>query len=169
MNTRKTAFGIAGAALATGIILTGAPAMASGWDDGGHTSYTKESRSYSGHAFEHIFVKDLVGDIHAPVVVAPEVDTGDIGSGNLSGNHTQAPILSGNETAVGSGNETNIGNGNAVGNVSDVANGNHVGSGNSADVSDTFDSTVGDIATDVTTDVSHILNDVDVSLKGIFD
>lgn len=151
---KKTAFGVIGAA-ATAALVTGTalPAFA---DD--HES-TTVSRSSATHV-----VTKLLGDVGAstesPVVVAPEVGVGDVlsgtevGEGALSGNH----VGSGNETAsgnvVGSGNDTAIGSGN------DTAI-----DGVDVDLSDLFDGSVGD----VTGDVSDLLDDIDVSLDGMFE
>jgi len=119
--TKKTAFGITGAAAAT-IMVAGfaTPAMAddttSSWDYSSSTSTTSTS------------LADLfrTGDVSndSPIVLAPSV--GDVGNGNhlLSGNEVNAPVASGNETVlnnVASGNSaSDIGSGNANGN----ANGN---------------------------------------------
>lgn len=153
MNTRtKTAFGIIGvaatAALAVGVT---APAMA---DDSESTSTiwntTKTTEllggTYDGGAYHG---GDLTGgDVsnESPVVVAPQVSTGDILSGVASGNEV------GNGNVVGSGNDTAIGSGN------DTAI-------DGVDASEVVDGTVGDI----TGDVSDLLDDIDVSLDTLFE
>jgi hypothetical protein len=150
--TKKTAFGITGAAAAA-LLIAGAatPAMASDeYSSSKWKSYSSDSHNSS------------------PVVVAPDVDLlgGGIANGdNLNGNHVgsgnevNAPLLSGNETAVGNGNTSE---------VSDVVD---------APVSDVVDSNVSDIIGDVTSDVSDIV-DVDdilgdvsgwVNLEGMFE
>lgn len=121
---KKTAFGMTGAAAAA-LLTVGAvaPAMA---DD--HTSSSSNDTTSS--------VTKILGDTWTdvktmvPTDVSPEVHIGDVGSGNAigSGNDTNAPILSGNETAVGSGNDigTNVSDlvdgsvGDITGNVSDL-------------------------------------------------
>lgn len=149
MNTRKkTAFGILGTA-ATVALVAGAsvPAMA---DD--HESNVSETK----------LIAKLLGDVglsnESPVVVAPQVGTGDILSGNGNGNHVGSgnEIGSGNDTAIGSGNDTAIDGVDA----SDLVDSN---------VSDLVDSTVGDITGDLTTDVSDLLDSIDVSLDGMFE
>ena len=93
-------------------------------------------------------------------VVNPDVDVlgGDILNGNAvgSGNEFNAPLLSGNDTAIGNGNDT------ALGNVS----GNSVSTG----VSDLFDNSSTSSFTDLV-DVNDILGDVSGSLglNGMFE
>lgn len=147
--TKKTAFGITGAAAATLLVggLT-APAMAAPQHSVSHGDWTSTSAELSQlDLLESVGVNtDLLGDVtggdvsnESPVVVAPEVGVGDIGSGNAIG--------SGNETAIGN----NIGNGNDVGaSVSDVVDST---AGVSSSVSDLVDSV---------TDVSDIVDSVDV-------
>src|SRR5690606_13841835 len=149
---KKTAFGITGAAAATLLVggLT-APAMAAPQHSMSHGDSTSTSTELSQFdLLESVDLNnDLLGDIsggdvsnESPVVVAPEVGVGDIGSGN----------------AIGSGNETAIGN--------DIGNGNDVG----ANVSDVVDSTTGvtssvsDIVDSVDVDgmVSDITDDLDL-------
>lgn len=146
MNTRKkTAFGIAGAA-ATALLVTGmaSPALAD-------TVTTEESTHTK-------LLTKVLGDIgvstEAPVVVAPEVSTGDVLSGNetASGN----AIGSGNDSAIGSGNETGIG-GVDVGGL-DLG-------GIDLGVQDVVDGTVGDISGSV----SDLLGDIDASLEGVLE
>lgn len=146
--TKKTAFG---ATAAAALVIAGiaSPAMA---DD----STTTLTKGYSS-------VSERVTEI--PIVVAPEVDalnggigndllggihTGDIGSGNAvaSGNDVTAPVLSGNETAVGNGNSVST-------EVSDLVD-------SVTDVSDLVD--VDGIVDDVTSSI-----DLDGMLTGILD
>lgn len=104
-------------------------------------------------------------------VVAPDVDIlgGDILGGGVlngdiaNGNDVAAPVLSGNDTAVGSGNDTAIGNvsgnsvdGNSVGNVG-------------TEVSDIVDNATGTSVSDLV-DVNDILGDIGgwVNLDGMF-
>jgi opacity protein-like surface antigen len=160
MNTRKkTAFGILGVA-ATAALAVGAtaPAMA---DDSESTSTvwnTTKTTELLGGTYEggDTTGGDITGgDVsnESPVVVAPQVDTGDILSGGvLNGNAVGNDVGSGN--VLGSGNDTAIGSGN------DTAI-----DGVDVDASDVFDSTVGDI----TGDVSDLLDDIDVSLDGMFE
>ena len=145
MNTRKkTAFGILGVTATAALVTGGAlPAMADDHDSS--TDVTKTITRILGD------VGITGGDVTtgAPVNVAPEVHVGDIGSGNAigSGNELNAPLLSGNDTAVGSGNDTSVGDIGAVG------------------VSDLLDGSVGDISGSV----SDLLDSIDVSLDGMFD
>jgi hypothetical protein len=152
MNTsKKTAFGIIGVA-ATGALIAGAslPAMAdesestSTWT---HVTTTKTTELLGGTYDGGDYTGGDVSN-ESPVVVAPEVSTGDILSGVLSGNEV------GNGNVVGSGNDTAIGSGN------DTAI-----DGVDVDASDLVDGTVGDI----TGDVSDLLDDIDVSLDGMFE
>lgn len=151
-TTKKTAFGLAGAAGAA-LLTVGfaSPAMA---DTNTEHSESTDSSSTVTHILTGTELREIfgIGDISnaSPIVLAPEV--GDVGSGNAigSGNDVTAPIASGNDTAVGSGNDTavgnNSGNGNSVGNVSN-------------DVSDVVDTTT-DVTGDVSNDVSDIVDDV---------
>jgi hypothetical protein len=146
--TKKTAFGIVGASAAT--LLVGgfaAPAMAGTSDS--HTPMDSISGTSSETTQTHLDLLDdiglqggdILGDIsnESPVVLAPEVGVGDIGSGNAIG--------SGNDTAIGN----NLGNGNDVGaNVSDIVD---TTTGVSSEVSDVVDSV---------TDVSDVVDSVDV-------
>lgn len=116
--TKKTAFGITGAAAATLMVVGFAgPAMA---DDSSSSDYTSSSTSTTATSLSDLF---RTGDVSnsSPFVLAPSVDTGDIGSGNalLSGNDVSAPVASGNDIPVLSGNDTAVSD---IGNVSDVAN-----------------------------------------------
>ena len=151
--TKKTAFGLTGAAAAT-LMVAGfaAPAMAddttSSWD------YSTTSTSTS--------LADLfrVGDVSndSPVVLAPSVGTGDVLSGNalLSGNDVSAPVASGNDTAV-----SDIGNVSDVGQVSDIGNGTSVSGGDiGTQVDDLVDG--GDIGANVDNLVGDILADLGI-------
>jgi hypothetical protein len=145
--TKKTAFGLTGAAAAT-LMVAGfaAPAMAddttSSWD------YSTTSTSTS--------LADLfrVGDVSndSPVVLAPSVDTGDLLSGNAlaSGNDVSAPVASGNDTAISD-----------IGNVSDIGNGTSVSGGDiGTQVDDLVDG--GNIGTNVDNLVGDILADLGI-------
>ena len=139
--TKKTAFGLTGAAAAT-LMVAGfaAPAMAddstSSWD------YSTTSTSTS--------LADLfrVGDVsHSPVVLAPSVGTGDLLSGNAlaSGNDVTAPVASGNDTAVSDigdiGNGTSVSGGDIGTQVDDLVDGGNIGTN--------VDNLVGDILADL--------------------
>lgn len=144
--SKKTAFGATAAAAALVVVGAAAPAMAS--DNGDWTSYSKaSSRTSTSHQATNL-------------VVNPDVDVlgGDILNGNSvgSGNEFTAPLLSGNDTAIGSGNDT------AIGNVT----GNSV----STDVSDLLDNSSSTSFTDLV-DVNDILGDVSGSLglSGMFE
>ena len=136
--TKKTAFGATAAIVVIG---AAAPAMAS---EGHSTS----SKWYSSTSTQHT---------DYTTVVAPDVSVlnGDILDGNSvgSGNELNAPIASGNETAIGNG--VGNGSGNVTGN----------GSGNSA--SDLVDNATNTSVSDFV-DVNDILNDVSgwVTLSG---
>jgi hypothetical protein len=146
MNTpKKTALGILGVA-ATAALIGGAsmPAMA---DD------TTQSWSSDTTTTKTRILGDLGLSNESPVIVNPNVETGDVHTGD---------ILSG----VGSANE--VGNGNVVGSGNDSA----IGSGNTTGidgidthVSDVVDSSVGD----VTGSVSDLLGDLDLGLTGMFE
>jgi hypothetical protein len=128
---KKTAFGLTGAAAAALLTVgTVAPAMA---DDGDSTS-TNETTSSVTKILNGLDLKSMT-----PVDVSPEVNVGDVASGNAvgSGNDTSAPILSGNDTSVGNGNSSDIG----------------------TNVSDLVDGSVGDIGTNVSDLVDSILGD----------
>jgi hypothetical protein len=152
-TTKKTAFGIAGAAAAT-LLTVGfaAPAMA---DTSSDSSTTESMSSWSS-------VTDLTNDLTTalstgdlfttPVVIAPNVDTGDLSVGDVaSGN--QAPIASGNEVAapVASGNETSV--------TAPVASGNETGNGNSV-ANPTTDTSVGDLTSNIGTEVQDLVGGV---------
>lgn len=118
--------------------------------------------------------------LDTPVVVAPEIGTGDIlgggvlgggllngsavASGNeVSGNDVSAPVLSGNDTPVLSGNDTSVeapigngsGNGNSVGaEVSDIVD-NTLDTSVSDLVDGTLDSSVSDLV-----DVDGMIDDI---------
>jgi len=140
--TKKTAFGLTGAAAAT-LMVAGfaAPAMAddttSSWD------YSTTSTSTS--------LADLfrVGDVSndSPVVLAPSVGTGDVLSGNAlaSGNDVSAPVGSGNDTAVSDigdiGNGTSVSGGDIGTQVDDLVDGGDIGAN--------VDNLVGDILADL--------------------
>jgi hypothetical protein len=170
MNTKKTAFGIAGAAAAT-LITVGlaAPAMASTPD--GHSSSSHSSTSSSQYSYEQMItrVTEILNgnSSNAPVVVSPQIGIGDVASGNAlgSGNTTSIPILSGNETALGSGNTTSVGNGTSVLNGSgngasaSTSAGNANGSGNSSSVTNS----TGNIGDQVNTTVNGILGGLGLS------
>ncbi len=146
MNTRKkTALGILGAAATTAFVLGAtAPALA---DD------TTQSWSADTTQTKTRILESLGLSNESPVVVAPEVSTGDVHTGDvLSG------VLSGND----------VGNDNVVGSANDTAigSGNHTAiDGVDLDASDLFDSTVGD----VTGDVSDLLDELDVTLDTMFE
>lgn len=144
--SKKTAFGATAAAAALVVVGAAAPAMAS--DNGNWTSYSKaSSRTSTSHQTTN-------------TVINPDIDVlgGDILGGNSvgSGNEFTAPLLSGNDTAIGSGNDT------AIGNVT----GNSV----STDVSDLLDNSSSTSFTDLV-DVNDILGDVSGSLglNGMFE
>jgi len=143
--SKKTAFGATAAAAALIVVGAAAPAMASDTD---YSSYAKNSaRTSTSHQTTN-------------TVVNPDIDAlgGDILNGNAlgSGNDVSAPLLSGNDTALGNNNDT------AVGNVT----GNDI----STDVSDVVDNSVGSSVTDLV-DVDGILGDVtgSLGLSGIFE
>ncbi len=150
--TKKTAFGITGAAAATLMVAGFAgPAMAddttSSWD----TSTTTTSTN-----LDDLFrVGDISNDV--PLVLAPSVGTGDVLSGNalLSGNDVSAPIASGNDTSVSDvGNVSDIGNG-------DIGNGTSISGGDiGASVDDLVDG--GNIGTNVDNLVGDILADLGI-------
>lgn len=146
-TSKKTAFGILGVA-ATAALVAGvtAPAMA---DDSTTSTWSEYTTTLTGA----LTGGDLGFSNESPIVIAPEVSTGDVLGGDiLSGNET------GNGNVVGSGNDTAIGSGNTTG-IDGV----------DIDASDLFDSTVGDITGNVTGQVSDILDSVDASLEGMFE
>jgi hypothetical protein len=174
MDIKKTAFGTAAAA-ALIVAGTAAPAMASGgWShSGGDYSYDYDKTTTSINKWSSY-------ESHKTTTISPEVNVlnGDILNGNLSGNETNTPILSGNETAVGNGNETAIGNvsdsgnGNAVGNVVGNETGNVTGNDVLSEnhVSDVVDNVTETSVKDIV-DVDDIIGDVSgwVNVKGIFE
>ncbi|WBU37046.1 hypothetical protein [Homoserinibacter sp. YIM 151385] len=151
-TTKKTAFGIVGAAGAA-LLTVGfaSPAMAATDVETNDSHDSTATHLLSGSEFTDLFG---IGDVTnaSPIALAPEISTGDIASGNAtaSGNDVTAPVASGNETNAGNGNEANVGNGSGNGNsVGNVTN----------DVSDVVDTTT-DATTDVTTDVKDVVKDV---------
>ena len=143
--SKKTAFGATAAAAALIVVGAAAPAMASDTD---YSSYAKNSaRTSTSHQTTN-------------TVVNPDIDAlgGDILNGNVLGsdNEVNAPLLSGNDTAIGNGNETAVGNvtGNTVEN----------------DVTDLVDNGSSSTVTDLV-DVDGILGDVtgSLGLSGIFE
>ncbi|HWR85182.1 MAG TPA: hypothetical protein VN200_04210 [Rhodoglobus sp.] len=175
MDIKKTAFGTAAAA-ALIVAGTAAPAMASGGHGSGDYSYSYDKTSIS---------KWSSYESHKTTTIAPNVEVlnGDILNGNSvgSGNETNTPILSGNETAIGNGNETAVGNvsdsgnGNAIGNVVGNETGNVTGNDvasenlNGNHVSDVVDIVTETSVKDVV-DVDDVLNDVSgwVDIDGMF-
>ena len=152
---KKTAFGATAAAAALVVVGAAAPAMAADYD---YSSLTKSSsRTTTTH-------------VEPTTVLAPNVDVlgGDILGGNSvgSGNSVDAPLLSGNETAVANGNET------ALGNVSgnDVSTGDVSTGDINSDVSDLVDNAT-DLSVGDFVDVNDILGDVGgwVDVSGIFE
>lgn len=158
MNIRtKTAVGILGAtataALAVGVA---SPALAGDHRSPattGHGGDHASSSTWSQHDYWSQRETTLTGgDIsnESPVVVAPQVHTGDIlGGGILNGNEVGngAVVASGNDAAIGSGNTTGIAGVEGV----DV------------DASDLVDSTLGDL----TGSVGDLLDDIEVTLDGM--
>jgi len=141
--TKKTAFGITGAAAAT-LMVAGfaAPAMAddttSSWD------YSSSTSTTSATLADLFRTGDVSND--SPIVLAPSI--GDVGNGNhlLSGNEVNAPVASGNETVL-----NNVASGNSA---SDIASGNANGNGawvSGGDIGTSVDDLVdgGDIGTSV--------------------
>jgi hypothetical protein len=173
MNTKKTAFGIAGAAAASLLTLgLTTPAFAGTPDShSSSSSYTSSSNSQLSKNYEQMIervTQILDGNTSsAPIVVSPQVGIGSVASGNnvASGNTTSVPVLSGNETALGSGNTTNTGNGTSVlngsgnGNSASNSQGNGNGDGNSSTVS----TTTGQIGDNVTQTVTGILGGLGLS------
>jgi hypothetical protein len=160
--TKKTAFGITGAATATMLVAGFAsPAMAddtsNSWDSSSQATTTTTS-------FADFF---RTGDAsnESPIVLAPSI--GDIGNGNvlLSGNDVSAPVASGNETVL---NDIASGNSVSGNSVSDIANGTSVSGGDlgasvgdlGASVDDLVDG--GDIGANVDNLVGGILADLGI-------
>lgn len=141
----KTAIGATAAAATLALVGVAGPAMAS---DGDYTSISKwSSRSDTSHSTTN-------------TVIAPQISVGngDLLNGNSvgSGNDVTAPLLSGNDTALGNGNDT------AIGTVS----GNSV----STEVSDLVDNATHTSVSDIV-DISDVIGDISgwVDLKGIFE
>jgi len=137
--TKKTAFGLTGAAAAT-LLVAGfaAPAMAddttSSWDNSTSTTSTNLADLFR--------TGDVSND--SPVVLTPSVDAGDVLSGNalLSGNDVSAPVASGNETSVSDiGNGTSVSGGDIGTQVDDLVDGGNIGTN--------IDNLVGDILADL--------------------
>jgi hypothetical protein len=139
--TKKTILGTTGVAAAA-LMVGGfaAPAMA----DTSHES-TSTWTTTSTSLFESLDRIVALGDVSnsSPIVVAPEVSTGDVLSGDVT-----APVASGNETSAGNGNST--GNGTSAGNGTDVSNSvdDIVDSVTDVDVSDIVDDVTGDLGLD---------------------
>lgn len=157
MNTsKKTAFGILGVA-ATAALVAGAsvPAMADDHTSSADTTTTKVR-----------ILESLGLSNESPVVIAPQVGTGDVLSGGVANGNEFGNgnvVGSGNDTAIGSGNDTAIDGIDST--VSDVVDGS---------VSDLVDGTVGDITGDldlggITGDVSDLVGDLDLGLDTMFD
>ena len=174
--SKKTAFGATAAAAALIVVGISAPAMA----DEGEFSFSKGSQT-SASERTTLFapqVDVLGGDVLTGDILGGEALTGDIandlvgdiGNGNAvaSGNEVNAPIVLGNETAVGNGNDTAIGNVSDVADVSDIGNVGDTSVG--TEVSDLVDSVVGTEVSDIV-DVDEILGDVGgwVDLNGMFE
>ncbi len=142
---KKTAFGATAAAAALVVAGAAAPAMASTGD------YSSVSKYFSSSDTQHT---------DTTTVIAPSVDVlnGGILNGNSVGsdNSVDAPVLSGNDTALGNGNST------AVGNVT----GNDV----STSVSDLVDNVTNLSVSDII-DVNDVVGDVSgwVDLSGMFE
>ncbi len=137
--TKKTAFGLTGAAAAT-LMVAGfaAPAMA----DDTTSSWDYSSTSTSTNLADLFRTGDVSND--SPVVLAPSVDAGDVLSGNalLSGNDVSAPVASGNETNVSDiGNGTSVSGGDIGTQVDDLVDGGNIGTN--------VDNLVGDILADL--------------------
>ncbi len=144
--TKKTAFGITGAAAAT-LMVAGfaAPAMADDTTSSWETTSTDTSTSLT----DLFRVGDVSNDV--PLVLAPSVSTGDL----LSGNDVAAPIASGNDTSV-----SDIGNPvvNDIG--GDVNGGDITGGDIGTSVDDLVDG--GDIGANVDNLVGDILADLGI-------
>ena len=155
--TKKTAFGVTGAAAATMLVAGFAsPAMAddtsSSWDYSSQASTTSTSTSFA----DFFRTGDLSNE--SPIVLAPSI--GDVGNGNhlLSGNDVSAPVASGNETVL-----NDIASGNSV---SDIGNGTSVNGGDvtGGDIGASVDNLVdgGDIGANVDNLVGDILADLGI-------
>ena len=170
--SKKTAFGLTGAAAAT-LMVAGfaAPAMA----DDTTTNHSADTTSTATSLTTGLSDLFRVGDVSnsSPVVLAPEVGTGDIlggdllsGNALLSGNDVQAPVASGNETPIASGNDTSVSD---VLNPStsvdpSVGNGTSVSGGDiGASVDDLVDG--GNIGTNVDNLVGDILGDLGLGIE----
>lgn len=142
---KKTAIGTAATAAALIVVGAATPAMASNGDTSTISKWSSRASSYA---------------TDTTTVFAPSVDVlnGDLLNGNSvgSGNTVTAPVLSGNDTALGNGNST------AIGNVA----GNDV----STSVSDLVDSATHTSVSDII-DVSDVLGDVSgwVDLSSVFE
>jgi len=144
MNTsKKTAFGILGVAATTALI-AGASMPALADDHDSSTTVTETKTRILG---------DLGLSNESPIVIAPQVATGDVATGDIGSNNGNGNHV-GNGNVVGSGNDTAVGSGNTTG-IRGV----------DIDTSDLFDSTVGD----VTVQVSDVLDDIDVMLSNLFE
>ena len=153
--SKKTAFGATAAAAALVVVGAAAPAMAS---DGDHSEYSKwSSRTSTSHETTNTVVAPDVDVLGGGILNGDALNGNDVGSGN----ELNAPVLSGNDTAVGNGNDT------AIGNVS----GNSI-DGNSVDseVSDLVDNATHTSVSDFV-DVDDIIGDVSswVNLEGMFE
>ncbi len=169
--SKKTAFGLTGAAAAT-LMVAGfaAPAMA---DDTttNHSADTTTTATSLTAGLSDLF---RTGDVSnsSPLVLAPSVDAGGVLNGNalLSGNDVQAPVASGNETPIASGNDTSVSD---VLNPStsvdpNVANGSGNGTSVSAgDIGASVDDLVdgGNIGTNVDNLVGDILGDLGLGIE----
>jgi hypothetical protein len=159
MNTKKTAFGITIATGAAALLTLGAvaPAMASDNTDSSSTSRVTHTVAQlvdgnTGEFSDTLRLVDL-GTVSnsSPVVLAPSVSTGDIASGNAvgSGNDVTAPLLSGNDSAVGSGNSGSVSTGSIGTSVSNLVNGAVSGnSGSTGDISGSVSNLVNSILAD---------------------
>jgi hypothetical protein len=151
MNTsKKTAFGIFGVAATAALVAgTTMPAFA----DDTNVSTSQDTTTTKTRILDQLGLSN-----ESPILIAPEVGTGDVLSGNANGNH----VGSGNETAngnvVGSGNESVVGSGNttAVEGIGDVTN--NVGDV-TANVSD-ITAHVEDLTGDISNDVNDLLDSV---------
>ena len=165
--SKKTAFGLTGAAAAT-LMVAGfaAPAMA---DDS--TSYSADTTTTATSLTAGLSDLFRTGDVSnsSPLVLAPSIDAGGVlnGSPLLSGNDVQAPVASGNETPIASGNDTSVSDVlNPTTSVDpNVANGS--GNGNSVsggDIGSSVDGLVdvGNIGTNVDNLVGDILGDLGI-------
>lgn len=156
MFSKKSAFGIAGATIAAIATLgLAAPAFAT-------ESTHRSSDNHATSSTEASLARDVTpeGIVLRAISVQPSVSTGDIGSGNGSGNSvgTTTPILSGDDgstvasnndpsTTVLSGNSTDTGNGAT----------SHLGGGNSQSVSRSVNQTVQQTTGNIGTTVGNSL------------